>query len=265
MRTVYEAANAVEAHMLADLLKQEGLQAHVRGEHLQGAAGGLPVAGLVRLDVDEASHDRARALIAQWEATQVPPGPKERPAPARFARTKVFMAGLALGVVGTWAFLRAPATSDGIDHNRDGVIDERWIYSASGTAMRYEADRNLDKKVDLRQEFNERGQIASSESDDDFDGVFETRTRYRNSNVEVSESDFDRNGIPEVRWNHENGVLRGIETIVATRGLPSRVDRFEGNRIVSTDLDTDDDGKLDTRLIYSPMGLEASRSRLASQ
>jgi hypothetical protein len=37
MKTVYEALNIVEAHMLADLLKQEGYSVQIQGEHLIGA------------------------------------------------------------------------------------------------------------------------------------------------------------------------------------------------------------------------------------
>ena len=38
MKTVYEAASATEAHMLVDLLQQEGLEAQVRGEALPAPA-----------------------------------------------------------------------------------------------------------------------------------------------------------------------------------------------------------------------------------
>ncbi len=70
MRTLYEPASAVEAHMLQDLLGQAGIAVEIHGESLSGAMGGLPAAGLVRLSVDEADYDRARGLIEQWEAQQ---------------------------------------------------------------------------------------------------------------------------------------------------------------------------------------------------
>src|SRR5690606_24565836 len=68
MRTLYQAANAVEAHMILHLLKQHGITGHVLGEHLQGAVGELPAAGLVRVTVHAAAHGRGRALIQEWEA-----------------------------------------------------------------------------------------------------------------------------------------------------------------------------------------------------
>jgi len=81
MKTLYEAANAIEAHMLVDLLKQEGLHAHIHGEHLQGAMGELPAAGLVRLVIDEADHARARTLIERWESLQPAEPSEARPRP----------------------------------------------------------------------------------------------------------------------------------------------------------------------------------------
>lgn len=68
MRTLYEAANGLEARLLHDLLAQEGVPARIYGEFLQGGVGELPVAGLVRLMVDERDYAAGRALIARWES-----------------------------------------------------------------------------------------------------------------------------------------------------------------------------------------------------
>lgn len=51
-RTVYEAANAIEAQMLQDLLKQDGIATRIDGAFLQGAVGELQAGGLVRLVVE---------------------------------------------------------------------------------------------------------------------------------------------------------------------------------------------------------------------
>jgi hypothetical protein len=68
MRILYEASSAVEAHLLKDLLAQEGVPASIHGEFLQGAMGELPAAGLVRLMVADEHYAAGRALIARWEA-----------------------------------------------------------------------------------------------------------------------------------------------------------------------------------------------------
>jgi hypothetical protein len=78
MRTLYEASSAVEAHLLKDLLAQEGVPASIHGEFLQGAMGELPAAGLVRLMVADEHYAAGRAVIERWEAA-APVGHEDSP------------------------------------------------------------------------------------------------------------------------------------------------------------------------------------------
>ncbi|MEG0921431.1 MAG: DUF2007 domain-containing protein [Comamonas sp.] len=68
MRSVYEASSAVQAHLLQDVLRQQGIASHVQGEHLQGAIGELPAGTLVRLLVDDADYHAARRTLDDWES-----------------------------------------------------------------------------------------------------------------------------------------------------------------------------------------------------
>lgn len=68
MPTVFQAANALEAHLVADLLERSHIEARIEGEYLTGAIGDLPVAGLVRVVVREEDAELARSIIAQWES-----------------------------------------------------------------------------------------------------------------------------------------------------------------------------------------------------
>lgn len=68
MQTVHHASNAIEAHLLVDLLHQQGIAAFIEGEYLQGAVGELPASGLVRVVTAEADVPQAQALVAQWQA-----------------------------------------------------------------------------------------------------------------------------------------------------------------------------------------------------
>jgi hypothetical protein len=77
MRTIYHAAHAIEAHILVDVLRQQGITAHVRGEFLQGGIGELPAGGLVRIEVDDDDLPRARQMIDDWLAAPVPDDPPE--------------------------------------------------------------------------------------------------------------------------------------------------------------------------------------------
>lgn len=238
MRTLYEASSAVEAHMLIDVLRQQGLTAHLHGEALQGAMGELPAAGLVRLVVDEADYPAARAAIQDWERTQVEPtpSPAASAAPRRGSGLRGFVIGMAVGVAATYAVYRSPVTSEGVDYDRDGLLDEKWTYSPNGTPLKMEADRNLDKRVDYVAHYDSRGLIESAEADDDFDGRFETRQRYRDGNLEWSASDTDGDGYPDVRWNYTHGVLDTVEILNPATGLPLRVDHYRLGRVVSTDV-----------------------------
>lgn len=70
MRSVYEPSNAIQAHVLQDVLRQHGIASHVQGEHLQGAIGELPAGSLVRLLVDEADYEAARRALQDWERAE---------------------------------------------------------------------------------------------------------------------------------------------------------------------------------------------------
>lgn len=249
--------------MLADLLRQEGLEAQVRGEALQGAMGEIPATGLVRLEVDEADHAAARAVIARWEGTQG----ERTPAPPRSPRSGLawgLVIGLVVGVAATYAAYRAPARQDGIDYNGDGQLDERWTYSANGTPLKLETDRNLDGKIDYVATYNDRGFIESADADDDFDGVFETHQWLQNGNVQMSTTDTDGDGYPDLRTNFTHGVAESVEFINPASGKPLRIEHYRLGVLKYADVDTDRDGTLDTRLRYSPLGEVTTREALPS-
>ena len=97
MKKVYEASHGLEAHMIADLLRQQGITGRVEGEYLAGAIGELPAAGLVRVVVEEDDYEPARKVIERWSALQAE---DDSPAPRLDARARwpYVAAGLLLGV-----------------------------------------------------------------------------------------------------------------------------------------------------------------------
>ena len=68
MKTAYDANTIIEAHLALHQLQQAGIDARIEGEYLQGAIGELPAAGNVRVLVDDADYEEARAVIADWDA-----------------------------------------------------------------------------------------------------------------------------------------------------------------------------------------------------
>lgn len=260
MKTVYEAANPVEAHMVLDLLQQQGLSGRIDGEYLQGGVGELPAAGLVRVVVDEADYATARSVVDAFEAAQPPSSTATQPAP-RPSRTAWAGLGLVVGALLTWGALRVPAGDSGSDLDGDGGADERWVYSPSGQPVRLESDRNFDHRIDYIANY-EHGVVASAESDDDFDGRFETRLYFRHGNVERSESDADGDGFFELTSNYRFGVLDSAATLEPSSGLALRVEHFKLGQLTHAEQDTDRDGKLDTRMQYGPLGEVTSRQRM---
>ena len=214
--------------------------------------GGLPAAGLVRLVVEDEDYEQARAIVVRWDADQ----PKEpqskhpsRPPKALYG----FLVGLVLGLAASYVYFRTPMTHDGIDYNRDGVLDEKWTYASSGRILKVETDRNRDGKIDYIARFDGRGLIESAESDDNFDGVFETRMRFLAGNIERTEVDTDGDGYHDLIWHYENGVSTFVEFIKPSTGLPLRIEHFKLGKLTTAEVDTDEDGVLDTRYRYGKL------------
>jgi Putative prokaryotic signal transducing protein len=256
MKAVYEASNSVEAHMLQDYLRQEEIPVEVQGEFLAGGVGELPAAGLVRLVADDENYARAKAALERWEkATVVGPAPTVSPT-AKKPQSSFFPAfiGLVAGTAITYAFLRVPVTTDGIDFNGDGVLDEVWTYSSSGAMLTTRTDRNLDGKVDFVASLSRKGGYESAESDDDFDGVFETKLKFRMGNIEKLEVDTDRDELANLKSYYKYGVLETTEYIYPQTGLAVRIEHFKLGKVVRADVDTNNDGRLDQSIIYSAVG-----------
>jgi hypothetical protein len=68
MKTVYDAATNIEAHLVMHQLQQAGIEASIQGEFLQGGIGELPAAGNIRVMVDPKDEAEARLVIADWDA-----------------------------------------------------------------------------------------------------------------------------------------------------------------------------------------------------
>lgn len=72
MKTAYDAQNLIDAQLVCDLLHSAGIPAQVSGAGLLGAAGELPAIGVVQVLVPDDDLERARAVVADWDAGEVP-------------------------------------------------------------------------------------------------------------------------------------------------------------------------------------------------
>lgn len=264
MKTLYEAANALEAHMLADVLKQEGITAQVMGSYLPGAMGELPAAGLVRLVVEEDDFDRARAAIGRWEATQVVEPATRVVAPGvGGSRWRWGFGGIVLGAGLCIAVVGLPTSQTDFDHNRDSLVDETWRFSLAGRVVGGEQDRNFDNRMDLRLRYDASGELDTEERDDDFDGRFESRTWYRMNQAQRTEADTDGDRLIDSITHFTHGVATRMDTLEPRSGNPVRIEHLHLGRLDRVERDSDLDGVIDIREHYNALGQITRTGRLA--
>jgi hypothetical protein len=252
MKTVFEPSNALEGHMLQDLLKQRGISAHVEGAQLQGGVGELPVSGFVRVVVEDDDYSAARAVIDDWESANVGepiPVPPDR-------TTRGFLAalvGLAIGIAVTYVFLRAPVNREQFDQNEDGRFDEFLSYSPLHVLLKVESDRNYDGKIDLIQQIDRKSRTDNVVADEDFNGSLESRWYYRANQPVLGEIDTDGDSTIDIRTQFRDGVAMSSEYLVRGSRRPARVEYYDLGGLTSAEVDTDRDGRLDTRYKYSDL------------
>lgn len=63
MRTVYQALNSIDAHLVKHALEDADIPAFVLGEHLVGGMGELPATGFVEVRVPDDWVEEAQALL----------------------------------------------------------------------------------------------------------------------------------------------------------------------------------------------------------
>lgn len=73
MKIVFDAANSLQAHLIKGVLNMYGIEAFVQGEHLQSAAGELPLLGCVNVSVENDDYFKSREIITDWEANKLEP------------------------------------------------------------------------------------------------------------------------------------------------------------------------------------------------
>jgi hypothetical protein len=195
MKCAYEAANGVEAHMIANLLEQVGVATRIDGEHLSSGVGELPAAGLVRVMVEPHQYDRAREVIREWERTATPESAAPKRPRSLGAVWFVLGAGVAVAVM-AWInrpeFVDAESVMNGragvvrvdeqgrfktldIDWDGDGRIDrqERYFGGVLSTVTMFAPNGQVVKR-----EYYQRGVLSHAEYDSTGDGALDTRYRY---------------------------------------------------------------------------------------
>lgn len=255
MKSIYDAANGVEAHMVLHMLEQSGIAGRIDGEYLAGGVGELPAMGMVRVMVDEADSARAREIIREWERKQ--PAAADRETPIARARSHTVLALLAGAVIGggvVWAAMRAPGARDFVDYDRDGRPEETSYYRLTGTIDRVEFDRNGDGRSDAVNTYDIRGAPGGSRLDQEFDGLFEMDVEYEHGWPARLTSTPAGAAYPEYRDFSTDGVLVSAEYLDPSTGAIRKRVAFRHGWPVSAQIDTDGDGRLETEHVYDRIG-----------
>jgi Putative prokaryotic signal transducing protein len=70
MIIIYRAANIADAHLMRQLLENEGIPAFIQGEYLQGAVGELPANTEILVHVADENAEAARVIVDEWESAE---------------------------------------------------------------------------------------------------------------------------------------------------------------------------------------------------
>lgn len=248
MKLLYEAPNTVEANMILHLLEQAGLTARIDGEYLQGGIGEIQAIGVVRVMVEENDYADAKKIITEWDNKQV-----EQEIQSDVIKKKsgvgAGVIGFVCGVAAMALYYNTPITVDGIDYDADGTLDEQWTF-VNNRHSKTEIDRNLDGKIDFVYLIGRNGVVESSSVDEDFNGIFETEIYYDFGNPVRQKSDSTGDGFKDYRITFKYGVAEKITFINPVTKKASKVQYYGPIRLKSAEVDTTDDGVLDTLYEY---------------
>lgn len=286
MQIVYQAAHSADAQLVRGLLEQEGIRSFVFGGALEGGAGLLPVGASVRIEVADDDVERAREIIEQWQAAEVPlsddddddedadrdygddatpahveddnlyrPLNARKPGPNGFGLAGIVIAlavGALFGALATGAALQQTESHEDPDYNGDGVADERLIYEGE-RLVRIDADRNSDGSVDAVTHLDANGLPRAIEEDQDFNGVRETATALEQGLPVSRGADYDGDGVPERQENYRRGVLQNVEWF-DPQGRVIKREEYTGGRLSGGEIDRDGDGALEISRVYDERG-----------
>jgi len=247
MKLLYSAANSIEAHMILNMIEQAGYKGRIDGEYLQGGLGELPALGVVRVMIDESDFMAAKEIVDKWDIQQpvsTPTSPLKEKSPFMLV-----VGSFIGGILSAAIYYNTPVNVDGVDYNADGKLDERWFYTNS-LPSKTEVDRNLDGKIDFIQDYDRKGLLLSAEFDDNSDGIFESEAYYKDGNIVWQTIDTTGDGFNDYKVKFKFGILNTISFIDQKSKKIIKTQHYELGKLKSTEIDTNSDGELDTRIRY---------------
>lgn len=250
MKLIYKASNSIEANLIINQLEQSGIPANIEGEHLQGIElidGG----GFVKVLVSEEYFEKAKEIVNEIQFT--------KSAPEEVATTVSssinfisFLFGAVVGASIVASYYYFPIALQKYDRNGDGEVDEKATY-INYKISKTEFDRNFDGKPDFKYWYNLNGSPKKSKSDENFDGVFETESTYKDGNVVTSISDTTNDGYGNYHVQYKHGVLNKVIFLDPMTKKATKVQHYEVLTLKKAELDLDGDGLFDISYKYDEL------------
>jgi hypothetical protein len=260
MQTIYNAANAIDAQRVIDLLASEAILAHVQGAYLTGGVGELPAGDMVRVWVADEDAERAREVLSRNDNNLALPDDEDdrRPEPAPSAKRGIpsgwvgLVFGLLIGYGLAYWQLRLPQETDEVDYNGDGIVDTKYEFHGERLVGSSD-DRNGDERPDQVWVHGAEG-ASEATIDDDFDGRFEAKARYRKNQPAAVERDVDGDDFAELRSEYAHGVLIEATFSDPATGAVFKREHYEGGVLVRAEVDANRDGTFETTRRYDASG-----------
>lgn len=250
MKLIYNASNSIEANLILNQLEQSGISGKVEGEYLQGIEL-IESSGLVRVLVKEADFEKAKKIVEEIEIVK-PSTENELVSGWNYNNMKIFLLGGIVGAIIITSIYYLPIAQQKFDRNGDGKVDEKAIY-INYQLSKMEFDRNFDGKPDFKYTYNRDGSPSTSESDENFDGIFETKATYRAGNVITSISDTTNDGFADYHVHYKHGVVEKILFKSPQSKKTVKVQYFKNMMLFKSELDTNGDGLFDVTYKYDDL------------
>lgn len=246
MKIVHIAPTQLEAYVLQELLRQNNVTCEIVGEHLQGIDK-IQSDGFTEVAVLESQFEEATKLVQEFVAQENQT--TKSPLPKKHNSIIPLLIGVFIGGFATLAYIYLPMQIQKFDRNSDGKTDFKRTF-IKRQISHTELDRNYDGKMDFEFIYDSSGLLSTGKADDNFNGTFETRIDFKNENYNTIKIDSDENGKTDTIENYENDILNKITFLNETTGKPVKVIHYSPFRLISSEMDTNNDGVLDTTTKY---------------
>lgn len=264
-------SEVIPAESVASLLKANGISCWLQADDCGGMLSALDSAQGVKLLVNPADAETARALLAAmpdaaaFEA-MVNSAPTSEASPLPRSGVLIVallqigggaVAGILLCLLYQWTS-NLGTRSYPYDTNGDGRADENWIFH-DGYLVEETLDRNFDGQLDGWYKFDRNSRRLDSTADDNFDGVVDTWWRYTNGVLVASREDTDFNGTPDVTYSFKYDILTKADWQPNGTNIVTLRQIYRYGVLIEEQRDTNWDGTFDFTVRY-----DAFQNRIAT-